>query len=109
LDAKSLGERIRKARERKQLSQGELASLISRDQRAVSEYELGKRRIFVTELPRLAEVLDVPLLYFLEDELGALEKELFETFYLLPDLDARQAAVELLKLFSTQLQRRTPP
>ena len=56
----TLGQRIRTAREAQGLSQEEFAARISRDQRAVSEYENGKRKITVTDLPRLAEVLGVP-------------------------------------------------
>ena len=67
LDMQTLGQRIRTAREVRGLSQEEFAARISRDQRAVSEYENGKRRISVTDLPHFADVLDVPLSYLYEE------------------------------------------
>ena len=67
LTAQQLGLRIRLAREAKGLSQEEFAVLIDRDQRSVSEYENGKRRIFAQDLPRIARALDVTILYFFED------------------------------------------
>jgi repressor LexA len=102
LDAKELGERIRKAREQLGLSQEDFAQRISRDQRAVSEYENGKRRISVTDLPTFARVLNVPLLYFFEGELELtdLDRLLLEEFHRLSTPQSRQSAVALLRVFS---------
>ena len=105
MDSKLLGERIRQAREKRGLSQEDLAALISRDQRAVWEYEYGKRRIAVTDLPRLAQALQVPLLYFFEGELTAtdLDHSLLAEFQRLPSLEAKRYAVEILRLYSDAL------
>ena len=102
MDSKLLGERIRQAREQRGLSQEELAALISRDQRAVWEYEQGKRRIAVTDLPTIAEALDVPLLYFYEGELSAtdLDHVLLKEFQRLPTLEAKRSAIEILRLYT---------
>src|SRR5688572_2494593 len=59
-----MGHRIREARERLGLTQGELAERIGKSQDAISHYETGDRAVVVTELPLLAEVLKVPLSYF---------------------------------------------
>lgn len=102
-----LGERIRIARERKGLSQEELAARIGRDQRAVSEYEHGKRRIAVVDLPTFARVLEVPLLYFFEGELQLedLDSALLHQFRRLPTSQARASAVELLRVFSDAFEQ----
>ncbi|MCK6581205.1 MAG: helix-turn-helix domain-containing protein [Anaerolineae bacterium] len=41
-----------------------MAERVARDQRSVSEYELGKRRIYAHDLPRFAHALQVPISYF---------------------------------------------
>jgi transcriptional regulator with XRE-family HTH domain len=102
LDARKLGSRIRQARERKGLSQEEFARLISRNQRAISEYENGKRKIAVTELPIFAQALDVSLLYFIEDEVSPdeLDKLLLQEFHRLPTLVVKHTAIKLLQVLS---------
>lgn len=101
MDSIVLGQRIRQARERKGLSQEDLAAEISKDQRAISEYEHGKRRISVVDLPQMAHVLDVSLLYFFQDELTPqdLDREIMQQFHRLPDAQAQKAALELLRVF----------
>jgi repressor LexA len=96
-----LGKRIRQAREQKGLSQEELAAHVSRDQRAISEYENGKRRLSVTDLPTFASVLDVPLMYFFADEITTqdLNYLLLEEFNHLPSPELQQYAIELLRVF----------
>jgi transcriptional regulator with XRE-family HTH domain len=103
LDPKVLGERIRLARERQGISQEELADFIEKDQRAVSDYELGKRRIAVTDLPGLAHALRVPILYFFEGELDTkdMERALLEEFQQLSTLESKQAVVEVVRTFLT--------
>jgi len=66
------GRRIQRAREEAGLSQGELASRLGLTQAALSNYELGKRRLNLATLERLSKQLAKPLSYFLEDpECGA--------------------------------------
>lgn len=108
MDPTALGQRIRLARERKQLSQEDFAAQIGRDQRAISEYEHGTRRIAVTDLPMIARVLDMPLLYFYGEALTPhdLDQEVLRQFRRLPDAQAQQAAIELLRVFSETLEYR---
>lgn len=107
LNQEALGQRIRQARERKGLSQEEFAARISKDQRAVSEYEHGKRRIAVTDLPTIAQVLDVPILYFFEDDLTPydLDNEILKQFHSLPGEHAQKAAIDLMRVFSAALRQ----
>lgn len=107
MDAKVLGDRIRIARERLGLSQTQLGKLISKDQRAVSEYEHGERRIWVRDLPTLAEALDVSLLYFFEGEITAedLEHRLISDFRMLPNQQAQQDALHLLAAFKDAIEK----
>jgi len=58
-----LGQRIRQARERISMSQEKFAEAIERDQKAISEYETGKRKIAAIEMPHIAAVLGVPISY----------------------------------------------
>ena len=67
MDAEEFGWRIRQAREARGISQDELAVRIGKDQRAISEYELGKRRLAALDLPLLARELGVTVGYFFED------------------------------------------
>jgi repressor LexA len=101
VELEDLGRRIRRAREQLGLSQEELAERVSRDQRAISEYENGKRRLSVTDLPTFARVLDVPLMYFFEDDITArdLDRLLLDEFNSLPSPELQKYAIELLRLF----------
>ncbi len=102
MNPKLLGIRIRQARERLGLSQEELAAALSKDQRAISEYENGKRKLSVTDLPKFAEVLDVPLLYFYEGEIAMqdFDRAMLDQFRRLPTPETKQAAIDLIRIFS---------
>lgn len=65
---RDIGRRIQKAREESGLSQEELASALGITQSALSNYELGKRRLYLANLEQLANVLGRPLSYFMEEE-----------------------------------------
>ena len=101
MDAKQLGQRIREAREAKGLSQEQLAELISRNQHSVSEYESGKRRIYANDLPSIAHVLGVSVIYFFQDVMSEddLDTVLLDEFHQL-DREARQTLIEMARLLS---------
>jgi len=65
---RDIGRRIQKAREESGLSQEELASALGITQSALSNYELGKRRLYLANLEQIANVLGRPLSYFMEEE-----------------------------------------
>lgn len=102
VNAKELGLRLKKARENKGLSQEDLAAEVGLDQRAISEIENGKRKMSVLELPAIAEVLDVPIIYFFEDILSSsdLDNVLLQAFHDIPTLESRKLALAILRLFS---------
>jgi transcriptional regulator with XRE-family HTH domain len=105
LNAALLGLRIRQARERRGLSQEDLAAAVSKDQRAISEYEAGKRKLAVTDLPTFATVLEVPLLFFFEEDasLHNLDAALLNYFHELPSPELRQAAIDIIRIFSRSI------
>jgi transcriptional regulator with XRE-family HTH domain len=63
---RSIGLRIQQAREELGLTQQELASRLGLTQAALSNYELGKRRLYVANLEQIASTLGKPLSYFTE-------------------------------------------
>lgn len=97
-----LGSRIRQAREQKGLSQEELATLVSKDQRAVSDYENGKRKLSAVDLSNIAKVLNVSVLYFYEGEvtLHDLEYTILREFQQISTDEAKRALIEVARVFS---------
>jgi transcriptional regulator with XRE-family HTH domain len=63
---RDIGMKIQSAREEKGMSQEQLARLIGCSQSALSNYEKGKRRLYLSQLEKMAEILDKPLEYFVE-------------------------------------------
>jgi len=64
---KNIGRKIQRAREEAGLSQEELASRLGYTQAALSNYELGKRRLYLANIEQIARELNKPLSYFLEE------------------------------------------
>jgi transcriptional regulator with XRE-family HTH domain len=108
LNAKRLGVRIHQAREQRGWSQEELAAAVGKDQRAISEYENGRRKLSAIDLPTFAMVLEVPLLYFFEEpsSLKDLDAPLLNYFHDLPTLEDRQAAIDFLRILVSVTRRR---
>lgn len=63
---REIGWRIQRAREENGLTQEELAARLGCTQSALSNYELGKRRLYLNLLNQIAQVLNKPLDYFME-------------------------------------------
>lgn len=107
MDAKKLGLRIRQARERLAISQEDLAAAISKDQKAISEYENGKRKLAVTELPDLAMVLQVSVNYFFEDETNGEDRDaaLLNYFHELSSPDDQQAIIDVMRILTDLVRR----
>ncbi len=61
-----IGKRIQLAREENGLTQEELAVKLGCTQSALSNYELGKRRLYLNLLNEIAQILGKPLDYFME-------------------------------------------
>ncbi len=62
-----IGRKLQKAREEAGLSQEELAGKLGCTQASLSNYELGKRRLYLADLQRIGQLLGKPITYFLED------------------------------------------
>lgn len=101
-----LGERIRRARETLGLSQDDLAERVGRDQRSVSEYENGKRRIYAHDLPTFAEALQVPITYFFKDTPTPdhLDYLLLDVFHQLDDAD-RTSLIDVIDMLVRMVHR----
>lgn len=105
VDLKELGQRLRQARERLGFSQEDFAVAVGKDQAAISDYELGKRRPSITDLPRFAEVLHVSLLYFFEGDISVsdLDRELLHQFHQIPQSE-KARAIEVMRLLAMMTQ-----
>jgi transcriptional regulator with XRE-family HTH domain len=66
MNSKELGAKIQIAREERNMSQEELAQAIGCSQSALSNYEKGKRHIYLEQLEKLSSVLNKPLDYFVD-------------------------------------------
>ncbi|MEA1961983.1 MAG: helix-turn-helix transcriptional regulator [Bacillota bacterium] len=66
MNLQKLGLKIQQAREENNMSQEQLAIAIGCSQSALSNYEKGKRRMYLAQLEKLSEVLNKPLEYFVE-------------------------------------------
>jgi transcriptional regulator with XRE-family HTH domain len=64
---KDIGKKIQKAREEAGLSQDEMATRLGVTQAALSNYELGKRRLYLANIEQIAVLLNKPLSYFLDE------------------------------------------
>jgi len=86
---KVIGEQIKKARERRGLSQEELGQLLGdKNQPTISSYELGKRRFRVVDLLRLSEALETPIISLFGFDVAAdadMELALLTWFRSLPE------------------------
>jgi transcriptional regulator with XRE-family HTH domain len=104
---KDIGKKIQRAREELGLSQEELASRLGYTQAALSNYELGKRRLYLANIQQIARELNKPLSYFLEESTVSVNAEqgepqdeaISEIIKLLSELPAeeRQYLLEYIK------------
>ncbi|MGD0820573.1 MAG: helix-turn-helix transcriptional regulator [Desulfomonilia bacterium] len=62
---KEIGKKIQKAREEKGLTQVDLAQTLGITQAALSNYELGKRRLYLHQIEEFARLLEKNLDYFI--------------------------------------------
>lgn len=64
---RQIGRRLQMAREESGLSQEQLAAMMGCAQSTLSNYEKGKRRLYLNQLEKIAEILDKPIEYFIEN------------------------------------------
>ncbi len=105
-----IGQRIRKARERVGMSQEDFAHAVNKDQRAISEYENGKRKVSASELSVFASVLSIPISYFYEGDfqIDELDQLVLQEFHKLPTVEAKEAVLQVLRIFSNTLKNHSP-
>ncbi|MET8154899.1 XRE family transcriptional regulator [Sphaerisporangium sp. NPDC005289] len=72
VDEKTLGARVREARERADLKQGELAQLVGLERTAVNKIECGVRKVSALELSDIAASLGVSMASFFMEPIPAL-------------------------------------
>lgn len=65
---KEIGKKIQLAREEKGITQLELAKMLGITQAALSNYELGKRRVYLHQIEEIANYLEKPVSYFLDED-----------------------------------------
>ena len=85
-----VGALLRKARTDKSMSQKDLAATLGISPRRMTEYEFGQRPIPLSQLQTMADALDMPMSYFIDEGVGMIgEQELarsqFEKFGDLPE------------------------
>lgn len=61
IDKKILGDRIRQIRQRKGISQGKLGVELSKTHASISDIELGKTELSVTDLAKIASYFEVSI------------------------------------------------
>lgn len=108
MDSKLLGLRIRQAREQKRMSQEDLGAAVSKEQGAISEYESGRRKLAASDLPAFATALEVPLLYFFEEEVDIdhFDAAILNYLHQLPSSEDRQAAIDIMRIFAATIHRK---
>ncbi|MFZ5651773.1 MAG: helix-turn-helix domain-containing protein [Bacillota bacterium] len=94
---KSIGRQLQLAREEAGLSQEQLAARVGCSQSTLSNYEKGKRRIYLAQLERIAEVLQRPIDYFMQPPS---EQESVAAGELGPDSTDIKAMLEALEKLS---------
>lgn len=67
MDKKKLGKKIKLARVEKDLSQDQLAEIIKAKQKSISRYETGIAVPSLETLEKIANTLEKPFAYFLDD------------------------------------------
>ena len=70
-----VGALLRRVRLEQDLNQAELAGRVGVPRRRLSEYELGEKPIPLVELEAMAEILEVPLAYFLDEGVGPIGEQ----------------------------------
>ncbi|MER1275528.1 helix-turn-helix transcriptional regulator [Bacillus velezensis] len=64
----TLGEKIKKLRKERNMSQGDLADCLETHQTAVSQFELNKKKPSRDTLVKLSKVFEVSVDYFIDEE-----------------------------------------
>lgn len=99
MNYRDIGKNIQKAREEAGLSQAKLAEMIGCTQSSLSNYELGKRRLYLADLKKISDLLGKPIEYFLnndDDDEQYLEAEEWDVIFREPYI--KNIIIDLLRL-----------
>jgi len=101
-----LGARIRIARERAGMTQAELSLAVGHDQRSISQWERGIRKIPAVDIPKFAAVLNVPITFFYAGQIepSDLDNELLREFHQLPSIASQQTVIQWIRDLHDLLQ-----
>jgi transcriptional regulator with XRE-family HTH domain len=103
-----VGARVREQRERRGLTQANLASGLGVSYQQVQKYETGTNRIPVSRLYKVAQALEVPVTYFFDGiegpELSLIEEQAVSAKDLTRDIDALQLMREFLRIEKLELR-----
>jgi len=105
-----VGRRIRARRLARRMSQMELAGRLGVTFQQVQKYEKGTNRITAGRLKRIANILDVPILYFFEDAVeepaapadNNRELRLVRAYARIDNLDVQQSILDLTEKIATE-------
>jgi len=102
---RQIGEKIRRLRQTKGLSQKDLASYVGVTYQQIQNYEKGKSKIPVDRLIKIAEALEVSLDYFLKEfdnnhnKVSESELALLQTYY--KNISSEKIRKQILSLLHT--------
>lgn len=99
---REIGKKIQEVREAAGLSQEELAQKIGCSQSTLSNYELGKRRLYLSKLEQIARVIGKPLTAFLEPDSDQPDEE--QLRYLVANPLLQQLLVEASHLSERDIE-----
>lgn len=102
---KQLGERVRKARLEAALKQDELAARIGMSQGVISNVETGVSTIDVPDLPKWAEALNKPIMYFYTGDSLSLEQRTAAILGMFPE-DRLDFVLHMLENMALTMRQR---
>lgn len=105
-----VGRRIRARRIARQMSQMELAGRLGVTFQQVQKYEKGANRITAGRLKRIANILDVPIHYFFDDQIeepapppnNSRERRLMRAYSRIDNIEVQQSILDLTEKIATE-------
>ena len=101
---KQLGQRVRQARRELKISQEALAKELGLTQAVISNVETGVSAIDVPDLPRWAETLNKPLMYFYTGHEMDVAQRVFASLTMIPE-DRLDLFINLIESMALTFQR----
>jgi transcriptional regulator with XRE-family HTH domain len=101
-----LGQRVRQARREMKISQGALAQQLGVTQTVISNVETGVSAIDVPDLPKWAETLNKPLMYFYSGHEMDVAQRVLASLTMIPE-DQLDLFVSLIENMALTFQHKT--